>query len=140
MTFRQHCTPTGPNIKADSWRFCASASRRLHPGRLTKHLLRLPDPFAPQAELVASTHGLVALEINLQQLFTLYVVALFVLQPCDDFSAGGVDYVTSGWVSVAAIEAEGNPARLVSHGDAGDLFWRHDCGVKNVQAPVGSVG
>ena len=55
-----------------------------------------------------------------------------------DLLRRGVDDLAGGGVGVAAVEAEGDPARLIADSDRRDLLRRHDRRVEDVHAAVGA--
>src|SRR6476646_4095019 len=67
------------------------------------------------------------------------MASCFIFESGDDAFGAGVDDVPGGGKSEPAVDAKGNPAWLVAQLDTHFLLWRHDGGVKDVNAAVGAV-
>ncbi len=93
-----------------------------------------------QAELITGADGLTILPIDLQHFFTADCPTFLVSQLGDQFQAGGVKDVAGRRISQTAINAERDPAGLVTDGQTGHQFRRHHCGIVDVHVTVGSVG
>src|SRR5262249_49638505 len=97
-------------------------------------------PHGPaEAELVAGAGRHALLKDDLDHLLAVDLAALLVFQRGEDLFRLGVDDLAGGRVGVAAVEAEGDPARLFAQADAGRLLRRHDRGVEDVHLAVGGV-
>ena len=78
---------------------------------------------AADAELISCASRLIAAEVDLQHLFALNIGPMFVFQQRDSLTPRRLDHVARRRIDVAAVDAEGNPARLIPEGNAEELPW-----------------
>src|SRR3954451_14404664 len=93
----------------------------------------------PDAELVARADGLASLEVDLEHLLALYVAPGLVLQAGHELPGLDLDHVAGRRIGVAAVDAEGDPARLVAGLQALERPGGHHRGIVQVEPLVEGV-
>src|ERR1044071_7070532 len=78
-----------------------------------------------QSKLIPGANDLRAVYVYFQKLFALYGRPLFVGQLSDDPATFHIDDVAGGWVSECTIDAESDPARLITEPNVTELLRRH---------------
>src|SRR6266700_3984003 len=82
--------------------------------------------FASQTELVSHSHRLVAVEIDLQQFFTLDRAAFLIGQFSHYLARFDFNHIAGRGISKPSVKSEGHPARLIAQPDAVHQLWRQD--------------
>src|SRR5579884_1458573 len=93
----------------------------------------------PDSELIAGADHASVRDLQIQQLFALYLMPVFVAQRSHNLFRCRVDDVACRCVSVTAVHAETHPAWEIAELHRDSLLRRHCRGVENMNGVVCAI-